>query len=428
MLKEKNKSYREIESLEELDEMLEEVNAASKISDDAMRSVFSKFFMKLPITLPSDPYSDEYYKCQLDIYEFLAKKKYNPKNEITEFNVDDAKTKPFPFLASPSIVGNHYIAIGHIIRTMNLPTGSTILEFGAGWGNVTVLLARMGYNVTIIDIEKHFIDLIQKRAKQKQMTIDTIQGDFQIIHDIDRTWNTLLFFECFHHCIDHESLIKGFDKVVAPGGQIIFAAEPITDELPMPWGFRLDGESLWAIRKNGWCELGFQETYFRDIMKKYGWTLIKHVCTETPWGVIFVAKRMKEIDYQFHKVFTADKLLSEIGILKNGKFISNCDDKGSGFLSFGPYINLEFIGEYTAIINYTSHENDEITIGWCDITINKGTEILKKIDLKGTKGIFDHIEIQFRIANPVKNLEVRFWCESKVEVILDNIELKLNDV
>lgn len=104
----------------------------------------------------------------------------------------------------------------------------------------------------------------------------------------------ILFFECFHHCADHQDLIKGLDRVVSPGGKVIFAAEPITDDFPVPWGFRLDGESLWAIRQHGWCELGFQETYFRELLSKNGWAISKHVCTETPWGTIFVAKRQDE--------------------------------------------------------------------------------------------------------------------------------------
>ena len=75
---------------------------------------------------------------------------------------------------------------------------------------------------------------------------------------------------------------------------MLFAAEPIADAYPAPWCLRLDGESLWAIRQNGWFELGFQETYFIDTMARFGWAIEKVVCSETPWGVIFVATRRDE--------------------------------------------------------------------------------------------------------------------------------------
>ncbi len=127
------------------------------------------------------------------------------------------------------------------------------------------------------------------------MDIEAFKEDFQFVHKTDRQWDAVVFFECFHHCADHHALIKGLDKIVAPNGKIIFAAEPILDEFPMPWGLRLDGESLWAIRNFGWCELGFQETYFRQLMEKHGWLLNKHVCSDTPWGTVFIATRQDEL-------------------------------------------------------------------------------------------------------------------------------------
>ena len=36
-------------------------------------------------------------------------------------------------------------------------------------------------------------------------------------------------------------------------------------------GMRLDGSALWAIRKNGWMELGFREDYFAQALLRSGW-------------------------------------------------------------------------------------------------------------------------------------------------------------
>lgn len=65
------------------------------------------------------------------------------------------------------------------------------------------------------------------------------------------------------------------------------------EEFPIPWGFRLDGEPLWAIRRNGWCEFGFQEKHFRDLMGRNAWRLSEQVCNETPWGVVFMPTRLE---------------------------------------------------------------------------------------------------------------------------------------
>lgn len=288
-------SLRLVSSLDELDTILKELDAAAAISDDELRRSFTTFAMKFPLDIPADPYSKAYRDRQFELYEYLSGKPYSPSNEVTAFDVSTAADRPFPFYTeSPQTVGNHLIAIGHLIRTMNLPPKASVLEFGPGWGNTTIWLARMGYRVTAVDIEKHFVDLIVERGRRKQLNIEVIEGDFQLVHHVHRQWDAVLFFECFHHCADHHFLIKGLNKVVSPGGKIVFAAEPISDDFPIPWGFRLDGESLWAIRKHGWCELGFQETYFRELMDRHGWVLSKHVCPETPWGVVFVATRRDE--------------------------------------------------------------------------------------------------------------------------------------
>ena len=81
------------------------------------------------------------------------------------------------------------------------------------------------------------------------------------------------------------------DHLVSRDGKLVFSAEPISDELPAPWCLRLDGESLWQIRRRGWLELGFQERYFIDTLGRFGWRAERWVCEHTPFGVVFVARR-----------------------------------------------------------------------------------------------------------------------------------------
>lgn len=286
---------RTISSLAELDEMLAFLDRAAAISDDALREGFTRFQMQFPLELPADPDSAEYRAVQMRLYRWLAGKDYNAANEVSAFDVQAAVSRPFPYqTSSGQTVGNQLIAIGHLIRTMNPAPGARVLEFGPGWGNTTIALARMGCQVTAIDIEPNFVELINARAAAKRLTIDIRVGDFSLIDQVEGKFDAVLFFECFHHCADHHALVAGLDRVLAPGGKVLFAAEPITDDFPQPWGLRLDGESLWAIRKQGWLELGFQETYFRGLLDRHGWNVDKTVCTETPWGVVFVARRKQE--------------------------------------------------------------------------------------------------------------------------------------
>lgn len=280
-----------LSSLSELEGKLDEVDRAWRISDDAMRKVFQSFVYIPPADLPSDPFSPEYAEHQFALYRLIAgRAAYEVQNERCDFPVD--ANRPFPYYtASPETVGHQLMAMGFIIRTMGLAAGSSILELGPGWGNTTIELARMGYDVTAIDIDPAFVGLIHERAAKFALDVDAREGTFLEIDRLERRFDAVLFFECFHHCSDHRELVRKLAGVLEPGGRVFFAAEPVTDVFPVPWGVRTDGESLWAIRRNGWLELGFQESYFLRMLARLGWVTVKHATDATHLGVIFESRR-----------------------------------------------------------------------------------------------------------------------------------------
>jgi SAM-dependent methyltransferase len=280
-----------ISTLDQLDEKLREVNEAWAVSDDKMREVFAGFRMAPPTDLPRDPYGAEYRERQFELYRVISgRDSYDIDNEESNFPVDP--NRPFPYYTeSPHTVGHHLMALGVIVQTMDLAPKSTILELGAGWGNTTIALARMGYELTAIDIDPNFVGLIGARAEKLSLSIDVRRSGFLDVDQLGRVFDAVLFFESFHHCSDHLSLFSKLENVLAPEGRVFFAAEPINDGFPVPWGIRLDGESLWAIRANGWLELGFQESYFIRALLRLGWLVRKHVNPGTHLGVIFEAWR-----------------------------------------------------------------------------------------------------------------------------------------
>jgi ubiquinone/menaquinone biosynthesis C-methylase UbiE len=286
---------RVVRTLDELDTELKELDRLGAISDDALREGFVQFRMELDIDVPSDPFSPEYQAKVFELYEFLHGSPYEPSNEVSAIDIEAAVRSPFPYMSRSAVtVGNHLIGIGHVIRTLDLPPGSRILELGPGWGNTTLALAQMGHQVTAIDIEQNFVSLIGERAARVGVDIDVRQGDFSLIHELDTQFEAVLFFECFHHAANHLDVLASLDRVVAPGGRVVFGAEPIVESFPYPWGLRMDGESLWAIRQQGWFELGFKQSYFERALARYGWSAKKFECSETPWGMAFVATRLVE--------------------------------------------------------------------------------------------------------------------------------------
>jgi 2-polyprenyl-3-methyl-5-hydroxy-6-metoxy-1,4-benzoquinol methylase len=287
-------TQRTVRTLAELDECLAMLERAAAISDDELRRGFTTFHMELDVEMPDDPFSEEYRRSVFNLYEWLHGAPYNPRNEFTLFEIERYTDVPFPYATqSGTTVGNYLIGMGHVIRTLNLPPKSRILEFGPGFGNTTIALAQMGHDVTAIDIGENFVALIQARAAKVNTTVRALVGDFAMVHELDETFDAVLFFECFHHCADHLSLLAGLDRVVVPDGRVLFAAEPISRSRATPWGLRMDGESLWAIRTNGWLELGFRRSYFLRALDRYGWQAERVDCAGSTLGEIFVAARTR---------------------------------------------------------------------------------------------------------------------------------------
>jgi 2-polyprenyl-3-methyl-5-hydroxy-6-metoxy-1,4-benzoquinol methylase len=287
-----NTSFRIVRTLEEVDEILDEIDRAAAISDDELHRCFRSFRMEVDRTFPSDPFSDDYRRAVLDLYEGLHGKPYTEMNEHVPFDVLDAVDNPFPYATkSAGTVGDHFIAIGRAMRLLDLPSGSRVLEFGAGWGNLTLAMAQVGIQVTAVDVGQNFVDLITARAARMNVEIEALTGDFSLVRDIEGSYDAVIFFESFHHSADHQRLIADLGRVVAPGGRIIFATEPVAKAFPLPWGLRLDGQSVWAIRKNGWFELGFRNSYFQTLLQREGWKLHSVRAAQTPDVGTFVARR-----------------------------------------------------------------------------------------------------------------------------------------
>jgi SAM-dependent methyltransferase len=132
-------------------------------------------------------------------------------------------------------------------------------------------VAQMGYQVTAVEIEKDFVEVIRRRADAIGVEIKLVNQDMAAFEPSEQ-FDAALFFECFHHCADHLRLINNLDRFITPDGLVAFAAEPIV-EFSHPWGFvRNDGLTLWSIRKWGWFELGFDSSYFLRTLLFNGWS------------------------------------------------------------------------------------------------------------------------------------------------------------
>lgn len=229
--------------------------------------------------LPTDaePFSLEYAQWVMETYRSIANRSYSTANEASTFLTDDLAVTPFPYATkNPRTVGDQLMAIGHVIQSMDLPAGSSILELGFGWGNTSLHLARMGYAVTGIDIEAKYVEMVRHQSALLSLSLDLRQGSFFDIELLDQKFDAVLFFESFHHCSDHVRLLKAIPALLKDGGKLVLAGETINNRLPYPWGINPSGQAVYCIRKFGWLELCFREDYLFELLDNLGWDVVKH--------------------------------------------------------------------------------------------------------------------------------------------------------
>jgi len=168
-----------INNLRDLDLEIQKADERALISDDELRKALSEFNYVVDSNFPKDPYSQDYYDAQMKLYlEISEKSQYSVENERTEFDFEGLKDNPFPYCTkSPTTVGDHLIAQGFLIKTMSLPPHSRIVEFGPGFGNTTLNFTQMGYQVTAVDCEQSYLDLIQYRAEKFSNKVNLVKKD-----------------------------------------------------------------------------------------------------------------------------------------------------------------------------------------------------------------------------------------------------------
>jgi SAM-dependent methyltransferase len=250
------------------------------------------FRVIVPPDFPADPASRQYREFQMGLYERLSGRAYDPpKTERANgLSLAEALKDPFPYCTKDAaMIGCYMMAVGHVVRVIGTKPATRVLEFGPGWGHTTLALARSGYKVTAIDIEPLFIELIDTLAAREGCVIETRCASFEDIPVSGAEFDVIVFFECFHHCFDHAALLPRLKRILHPRGRILLCGEPVGAEaVPYPWGVRLDGHALWAIRTHGWMELGFQDDYLTKLFADCGFKLTKHLCAPAgEAGVVF---------------------------------------------------------------------------------------------------------------------------------------------
>ena len=217
-----------------------------------------------------DPSSPAFRDQQMRFWsEITRRAEYNPlvDEDTPEIAQLDAVRRPAFYATGDSReAGRHLIAMGHLLLRSDIHAGDRAIEYGAGFGQNALALARLGVKVDTVDVAPGFCNAVRAVAERYAVDLTAHQQPFGFNPaGVPGAYDLILFYESFHHCLEFETIIPQLRDMLSPRGKILMAGEPIVrgspSILPYPWGIRLDWENVAIMRQRGWMELGFQENF-----------------------------------------------------------------------------------------------------------------------------------------------------------------------
>jgi SAM-dependent methyltransferase len=105
------------------------------------------------------------------------------------------------------------------------PPPRTLLDLGCGTGWTSVFFARMGYDVTGVDLAPDMI--LAANANKARYGVENatfVTGDFERL-DYENVFDCVALFAALHHAEDDAAVLRGAYRALRPGG-VCVTAEP----------------------------------------------------------------------------------------------------------------------------------------------------------------------------------------------------------
>ena len=195
------------------------------------------------------------------------------------------RTKPFYNLANklPKFRGNgmdietqrHFCDFANMAVALDLPPSARILDAACGSGWLSEYFARLGYDVTGIDISPDLIAISQDRIRTLPPMIDPetpIRCRF-LVHDIEGSalaekFDATICYDAIHHLEDAAAALRHL-AVMLPIGGVLFILE---GNRPAP-GSRGEAELIGVMEKFGTLESAFDREYLGKLLDDAGFAI-----------------------------------------------------------------------------------------------------------------------------------------------------------
>lgn len=279
---------------------IDSVVAALQVEGFRERVTAGAFMLPDDFDTTLSPDSPEYAAQQLALWRIVTgRSAYDPEvdEDTPEVGGLDAIYRPaFYSTEDPLVAGEHLVALGHMVKLSGLKPGGRALEYGAGFGQIALAFARLGFKVDTVDINRHFSGAVNQVAAHFKVDLTAHVDAFGFNPaGAPSSYDLIYFYESFHHCLQFREVLPRLRDMLKEGGRILLGGEPVLPHdhplLPYPWGLRLDGECVAVMRQRGWMELGFREDYLLGVFAEAGFAVTKHELPGFHYATVYVAEK-----------------------------------------------------------------------------------------------------------------------------------------
>lgn len=196
------------------------------------------------------------------------------------------RTKPFYNLANRPAkykgegldedARRHFCDFANMAVVLALPAGSRLLDVGCGSGWLSEYFARLGYDVTGVDISPDLVEMSRERVARLPYGVDhetPLRCEFRV-HDIERAplaerFDAIVCYDSLHHFEDEHSVVRNLAAMLEVGGQLFI----LEGERP-PAGSRSEEELRGVMREFGTLESPFDYEYLRALLDECGFAVV----------------------------------------------------------------------------------------------------------------------------------------------------------
>jgi 2-polyprenyl-3-methyl-5-hydroxy-6-metoxy-1,4-benzoquinol methylase len=196
------------------------------------------------------------------------------------------RTKPFYNLANkpPKFHGEgmdvethrHFCDFANMAAALGLPAGARILDIACGSGWLSEYFARLGYDVTGIDISPKLIQIAEERVRAVPGLVDhqtAMRCRFRA-HDVELTpldekFDAIICYDAMHHFVDEHAVVRHFAAMLPMGGLLF-----ILEGNRPPIASAAEAELVAVMRKYRTLESPFDPAYLCQLLDQSGFAVV----------------------------------------------------------------------------------------------------------------------------------------------------------